>query len=53
MRHEAALVGNPRMALQLKNVARLTDAKMQAILDRASAIRRSEVGVDAEVDRHA
>ena len=53
MRHEAALARNPRMALQLKNLARLTDAKKQAILERASAIRRGEVGVDAEVHRHA
>jgi len=45
MRHEAMLARNPRMALQVKNVARLTDAQKQAVLARAAAIRRGEVGV--------
>ena len=45
MRHEATLAKNPRMALQVKNVARLTDAQKQAVSDRAAAIRRGEVGV--------
>ncbi len=45
MRHETALAGNPRMALQVKNVARLTDAQRQAVHDRAAAIRCGEVGV--------
>jgi deoxyribodipyrimidine photolyase-related protein len=45
MRHEATLARNPRMALQVKNVARLTDAQKQAVNDRAAAIRRGEVGV--------
>ena len=31
MRHEATLARNPRMALQVKNVARLTDAQKQAV----------------------
>ena len=44
MRHQAMLAGNPRMALQVKNVARLTDAQTLAIKDRAAAIRRGEVG---------
>ncbi len=44
MRHEHTLVRNPRMALQVKNVARLTDAQKQAVSDRAAAIRRGEVG---------
>lgn len=44
MRHEAALAANPRMALQVKNVARLNDAHKQAVRDRAAAIRRGEVG---------
>lgn len=43
MRHEAVLAGNPRMALQVKNVARLDDAQRQAIRARAAAIRRGEV----------
>jgi len=43
MKHEAALAGNPRMALQVKNVARLNDGQKQAIRERASAIRRGEV----------
>ena len=45
MRHEAALARNPRMALQVKNVARLTDTQKQAVGERAAAIRRGEVGV--------
>ena len=36
---------NPRMALQVKNVARLSDAQKQAVSERAAAIRRGEVGV--------
>jgi hypothetical protein len=42
-RHEAALAGNLRMALQVKNVARLGDAETRAIRDRAAAIRSAEV----------
>ena len=45
MRHQAMLAANPRMALQVKNLARLTDAQTLAIKDRAGAIRRGEVGV--------
>ncbi len=45
MRHETALAKNPRMALQVKNVARLTDAQKQAVNERAAAIRCGEVGV--------
>ncbi len=45
MRHESALAKNPRMALQVKNVARLTDAQKQAVNERAAAIRCGEVGV--------
>ncbi|MDZ7589297.1 MAG: cryptochrome/photolyase family protein [Rubrivivax sp.] len=45
MRHEATLAKNPRMALQVKNVARLTDAQKQAVNERAAAIRCGEVGV--------
>ena len=45
MRHETALAKNPRMALQVKNVARLTDAQKQAVTERAAAIRCGAVGV--------
>jgi deoxyribodipyrimidine photolyase-related protein len=44
MRHEATLAKNPRMALQLKNAARLTGEQRQAVAERAAAIRRGEVG---------
>jgi deoxyribodipyrimidine photolyase-related protein len=44
MRHESALAKNPRMALQVKNLARLGDAQKQAVAERAAAIRRGEVG---------
>ncbi len=45
MRHEATLAKNPRMALQVKNVARLTNVQKQAVNERAAAIRRGEIGV--------
>ncbi len=44
MRHEALLAAHPRMALQVKNLARLDDADRQAVRARADAIRRGEVG---------
>ncbi|MEY4266190.1 MAG: hypothetical protein RIS90_725 [Pseudomonadota bacterium] len=44
LRHQALLASNPRMALQVKNVARLTDAQQQAVRARAEALRRGEVG---------
>jgi deoxyribodipyrimidine photolyase-related protein len=53
LRHETALAGNPRLALQVKNVARLTAAQRQAIGDRAAAIRRGEVGAEAGSRAHA
>lgn len=45
MRHEATLARNPRMALQVKNLARLSEAEKHAVVERAAAIRRGEVGV--------
>ena len=45
MRHERRLAGNPRMALQVKNLARLDAAERSAVVARADAIRRGEVGV--------
>jgi deoxyribodipyrimidine photolyase-related protein len=45
MRHETMLAKNPRMALQVKNVARLTAAQKHEVSERAAAIRRGEVGV--------
>ncbi len=52
LRHETALAGNPRLALQVKNVARLTAAQRQVIGDRAAAIRRGEVGAGAGSRAH-
>jgi deoxyribodipyrimidine photolyase-related protein len=46
MRHENRLAANPRMALQVKNVARLGDAEKTAIRARAAVIRRGEVGAE-------
>ncbi|HWS25716.1 MAG TPA: cryptochrome/photolyase family protein [Xanthomonadales bacterium] len=46
LRHQAALAKNPRMTLQVKNVARLTEAQKQAVSERAAAIRRGEIGAD-------
>jgi deoxyribodipyrimidine photolyase-related protein len=48
IRHEARLAKNPRMALQVKNVARLTDVQKREVTARAAAIRRGEVGVANE-----
>jgi len=48
MRHEATLTKNPRMALQVKNVARLTDAQKQGVVERAAEIRLGQVGVAHE-----
>jgi deoxyribodipyrimidine photolyase-related protein len=48
IRHEARLAKNPRMALQVKNVARLTDVQKREVTGRAAAIRRGEVGVANE-----
>ncbi len=44
MRHQAMLAKNPRMALQVKNLARLSEPEKQAVRERAAAIRRGEVG---------
>ena len=43
MRHESTLAQNPRMALQVKNVTRLTEAEKQAVRTRAAAIRQGHV----------
>ncbi|MFN5513020.1 MAG: cryptochrome/photolyase family protein, partial [Burkholderiales bacterium] len=47
MRHESLLAKNARMALQVKNVARLSDAQRQAVMMRAEAIRSGAVGAGA------
>lgn len=43
MRHQSTFAKNPRMALQVKNVARLSDGQRQAVTQRAAAIRRGEM----------
>jgi deoxyribodipyrimidine photolyase-related protein len=45
MRHEPLLAVNPRMALQVKNLKRLTDSQKNAVRCRAQSIRDGEVGV--------
>ncbi len=47
MRHEPSLSKNPRMVLQVKNLARLDEAERRAIAQRADAIRRGDVGTPA------
>ena len=42
-RHEARLAHNPRMALQVKNLARIAPAERAAIAARADAIRAGAV----------
>jgi len=44
LRHAPTLAKNPRMALQVKNLARLDEAQKLAVAERAAAIRRGEVG---------
>ena len=44
MRHQPLLSKNARMALQVKNVDRMTDSQRQAVVQRADAIRHGEVG---------
>nr|WP_315185351.1 cryptochrome/photolyase family protein [uncultured Albidiferax sp.] len=43
-RHEKMLTANPRMSLQVRNLARLSDAQKQAVAERAAAIRSGAVG---------
>ena len=45
IRHEKLLLKNARMALQVRNVARLSDADRQAVQQRAQAIRSGQVGL--------
>ena len=47
MRHERLLARNARMALQVKNVARLSQAEREAVAQRADAIRQGRVGTPA------
>jgi deoxyribodipyrimidine photolyase-related protein len=47
MRHEKLLIKNARMALQVKNVARLSPAEREAVAQRAEAIRQGQVGTSA------
>lgn len=47
MRHESLLAGNARMALQVKNLARLSAADRAAVAERADAIRQGAVGPSA------
>jgi len=49
MRHEPLLARNARMALQVRNVARMTEEQKAAVRHRAEAIRRGEVGSAPEL----
>jgi deoxyribodipyrimidine photolyase-related protein len=46
MRHETLLKQNPRMAMQLKNVARLSPEQRDAVTQRAQAILAGTVGAE-------
>jgi deoxyribodipyrimidine photolyase-related protein len=52
IRHEVKLASNPRMALQVKNLARLSVEQKQAVQQRASALRRGEIGAEAGAAVH-
>jgi len=43
-RHEDRFTGHPRMALQVKNLARISPSERDEIAQRAAAIRRGEIG---------
>jgi deoxyribodipyrimidine photolyase-related protein len=47
MRHETMLAKNPRMALQVKNLARLNAAQRNDVVERAAEIRCGKVGAVA------
>ncbi len=47
MRHQPLLSKNARMALQVKNVERMTDSQREAVTQRADAIRRGDLGATA------
>ena len=53
MRHEALLAKNPRMALQVKNLARMDGPQRAAVVQRAQAIRRGDVGCRSKTLRAA
>jgi len=42
MQHETRFTGHPRMALQVKNLARVDEAERSAIRSRAAAVRRGD-----------
>jgi deoxyribodipyrimidine photolyase-related protein len=42
MQHETRFAGHPRMALQVKNVARLAEPERAAIRSRAAAVRAGQ-----------
>jgi deoxyribodipyrimidine photolyase-related protein len=42
MRHEARFAAHPRMALQVKNLARIAPAERLAIQQRAADVRRAD-----------
>jgi deoxyribodipyrimidine photolyase-related protein len=44
MRHEELLSSNQRMALQVRNVAKMTAGEREGVMRRATAIRLGEVG---------
>ena len=44
IRHEAVLAKNPRVALQVRNLGRLTDEERAAVTGRADAVRAGLVG---------
>ncbi|MGL6072087.1 cryptochrome/photolyase family protein [Craterilacuibacter sp.] len=46
LRHEQRFAAHPRMALQIKNLGRLSDEEKQAVSQRAAALRLHEVGHD-------
>ena len=49
MRHEALLAKNPRVALQVKNLARMSEAEKHSVRERAAALRRDAIRIPGQV----
>ena len=55
IRHDTVLAANPRMALQVKNVTRMTDLEKQAVQRQAASVRHGQLTASIKVapDKHS
>jgi deoxyribodipyrimidine photolyase-related protein len=49
IRHDTVLAANPRMALQVKNVARMSDLEKQAVQQQAASVRHGQLTASIKV----